>query len=134
MLPYKILREVRKDGDSPVVVLGLRLWRLGLMIKASPSLWYDKAGEGEGETRKYHLVRVGFDHCKNSYVAAKVILPFFVFLFGVSLDPTCEDCIHFDPVNRCTLDIRENRTYGIKFAYSCASFFDKLSKRVRVKA
>ena len=37
--------------------------------------------------------------------------------------PTCLDCVHWDEAKRCTLDIREARTVGKRFAPMCASFF-----------
>lgn len=78
MIPY--FRLVR-DGWGSVVALGLRVSRLGIMVKMSPSLWYDKADD----VRKYHLVRVGIDHEKKSFIILKIIILFFVFVLGTSL-------------------------------------------------
>ena len=78
MRPY--FRLVR-DGWGSVVALGLRVSRLGIMIKMSPSLWYDKADNVRG----YHLVRVGIDHEKKSFILIKIIILFFVFVLVTSL-------------------------------------------------
>lgn len=78
MRPY--FRLVR-DGWGSVVVIGLRVSRIGVMVKTSPSLWYDKSDN----VKKYHLLRVGIDHEKKSFIIIKLIILFFVFIIGTSL-------------------------------------------------
>ena len=76
--------KIQRDSDGSSLAIGLRVSKLGVMLKASPSLWYDK----QEDVRKYHLVRLGVDHCKGSYVLIKLVVLFFVLSLGVSLVPT----------------------------------------------
>jgi hypothetical protein len=74
--------KVQRDSDGLSLVIGLRVSKLGVMLKASPSLWYDK----QEEVRKYHLIRLGVDHYKQKYALLRVIILFFVFIIGISFD------------------------------------------------
>lgn len=76
--------KVQRDSDGSSLAIGLRVSKLGVMLKASPSLWYDK----REDVRKYHLLRLGVDHCKDSYVLVKLVVLFFILSLGVSLAPT----------------------------------------------
>lgn len=76
--------KMQRDSDGSSLAIGLIVSKLGVMIKASPSLWYDK----REDVRKYHLVRLGVDHCKDSYVLVKLVVLFFILSLGVSLAPT----------------------------------------------
>lgn len=74
--------KVQRGSDGLSLVIGLRMSKLGVMLKASPRLWYDK----QEEVRKYHLIRLGVDHYKQEYALLKVIILFFVFIIGIDLN------------------------------------------------